>query len=189
MFRIINFSNVSNLERLACPESPGCVWLRVQCLLAGWVLGLRGISTCKGWMYGWIRLITYAFSSHHIQVLSILAAIPMKFAYSLQQYGQSLPVLLWTLSAGVVKLANQIHNLFQSITLLIQVTLHFLSQLVTPLNIHGEKKKKKNIYKNPQCSQTLKPLPKSRLVHWINQPWRHRRNLCRAITARLGKLK
>lgn len=160
----------------------------MQCMLGAWVFGLHGISTCEGWMYGWIWLITYTFSSHHAQVFSILAAIPVKFADSLQQNGQSLPVLLWTLSAGVVKLANQIHNLFQSITLLIQVTLHFLSQLVTPLNIHGEKKKK-NIYKNPQCSQTLKPLPKSRLMHWINQPWRHRRNLCRAITARLGKLK
>lgn len=159
---------------LACPESPGCVWLRVQCMLGGWVFGLHGISPCKGWMYGWIWLITYTFSSHHIQVLSILAAIPVKFAYSLQQNGQSLPVLLWTLSVGVV---NQIPNLFQSITLLIQVTLHFLSQLVTPLNIHGEKKKKKNIYKNPQCSQTLKPLPKSCLMHWINQPWRHKRSL------------
>lgn len=159
-------------------------------MLGGWVFGLHGISTCKGWMYGWIWLITYAFSSHHIQVLSILAAIPVKFAYALRQNGQSLPVLLWTLSAGVVKLANQIHNLFQSITLLIQVALHFLSQLVTPLNIHGEKKrKKKNIYKNPKRPQTLKPLPKSCLMHWINQPWRHRCNECRAITATLGKLK
>ena len=77
--------------------------------------------------------------------------------------GYSLPVLLWTLSAGVVKLAHRIHNLFQSVAQLSQVTLHFLSQLVTPLNIHGKKKNSVQIFKFPL---------KSCLIHWINQPWR-----------------
>lgn len=53
---------------------------------------------------------------------------------------------------------KKIHNLFQSVTPLIQVTLQlFLLQLVTPLNITFRQGEKKNL----QCSELSKPFLKA----------------------------
>lgn len=119
--------------------------------------------------------------AHQAYSASILAAIRREVCSFTPTEQSEPPGVTLNFISGCYETAkkkNQIHNLFLSVTALIQVTLQlFLLQLVTVLKFTfrkaaGGKKKK------------VSTLPKSCLTHLLNQP----RNLPGAIKARLGKV-